>query len=96
MPCRLPLGVNKCLEGRIVGSAAHVNLVVTQKNLSVDDSSALRANAASQFIEDVIASFFFCVECVSFAVYGGVLFSLLITPFRSSSERVRRLLERFF
>ena len=53
------VGVNKCLERSALRAAlAHVNLVIAQKNLSVDDSSALRANAASQFIENVICIFF--------------------------------------
>src|SRR5260370_26381342 len=52
-------GVNKCLKRSALWAAlAHVNLVVTQKDLSVDDSSALRANATSQFIENVIRIFF--------------------------------------
>ena len=53
------VAVNKYLERAALRAAlAHVNLVVAQKNLSVDDSSALGANAASQFIENVIRIFF--------------------------------------
>src|SRR5260370_3585124 len=53
------VGVNKCLKRSALWAALpHVNLVVTQKDLSVDDSSAVRANAARQFIENVIRMFF--------------------------------------
>src|SRR5260370_41833799 len=69
------VGVNKCLERSTLWAAlAHINFVVAQKNLSVDDSSALGANAASQFIEDVICIFFLLPRSVSrVRRSGGVL-----------------------
>src|SRR6267143_4921224 len=52
------VAVHKSLERPTLRAAlAHVNLVVAQKYLSIDDSSAVRANAASQFIENVICIF---------------------------------------
>ncbi len=69
------IAVNKRLERPTLRAAlAHVNFVVAQKNLSIDDSPAVRANAASQFIEDVIGIFFLLRRSVSrVRRSGGVL-----------------------
>ena len=49
------VGVNKCFERSALRAAlAHVDLVVAQNDLRIDDSSALGADAASQFVEDVV------------------------------------------
>ncbi len=55
---RFRVGVNKRLERSALRAAlAHVNLVVAQNDLCVDDFSAVRANAASQLVEDTIGIF---------------------------------------
>ena len=51
----LGIAINKRLEGTAVGAAlGHVNLVVAQQDLGVDHFPALRADAAGEFIEDVV------------------------------------------
>ena len=51
--------VNKCFERSALRAAlAHVNLVVAENDLRIDDSSAFGADASSQFVEDVIGILF--------------------------------------
>src|SRR5258708_17447391 len=88
---RFRVGVNECFERSALRAAlAHVNLIVAQKDLSIDDSSAVRTNAASQFIEDVIG-IFFLLRRMAFRIRrsGGVLsFYYLLPLLCGSSERV--------
>jgi len=56
---RLGIRVNQGLEGPTIGAAlAHVDLVVAQEDLGVDHLPALGADAAGQFIEDVVGVLF--------------------------------------
>ena len=51
----LRIGVHERLERPAFGAAlTHVDLVVTQNDVRIDDASTLRTNAASQFMEDVV------------------------------------------
>src|SRR5260370_6606809 len=52
------IGVNECLERPALRTAlAHVNLVVTQNYLCIDDLATVRADAACEFVKDVVGVF---------------------------------------
>src|SRR5216683_5965279 len=49
------IGVNECLERPALRTAlAHVNLVVAQNYLCIDDLTTVRADAACEFVKDVV------------------------------------------
>src|SRR5260370_42478880 len=55
----LGIGVNQCFERPAIWAAlAHIDLVVAQNHLGVDHLPALGADAAGQFIEDVVGVLF--------------------------------------
>ena len=53
------VSIDKCFERSTLRAAfAHVNFVIAQNDLRIDDSSALGTDAAGQLVEDVIGILF--------------------------------------
>ena len=61
---QLRVAIDQCFERSMIGAAlAHVDLVVADQDVGVDDAAALGADAAGQFVEDVVRVFLQIGRC---------------------------------